>query len=189
MLLVITALLAAAGQAPPSAEIVSEFTRVCVAPKSLREINDALVQDEWVAFIPVPESTLARIIDAVRPMLKAQGIASNYKSYARQIGPRHVELAVSETSNAITSGRKLIGCNMYDFAGRVAIDPKELAAATNGISEKSSEYAGMKIMEWKNPFGPGSGMRAVFMPQQSEFAKQAGFTGMMLGTHFLDGVK
>jgi hypothetical protein len=167
-------------------DMVREFGRICVAPKSLKELKAALVKDEWKAFASLAQTHLEREIKAVTPMLEAQGLSSDYTIYGWDVGRQHLELAVSETKKPVSGDRRLVGCSIYDFAATSPIDSAAVDVFAPTTVGQKSTVGDMQVEKWDNAFGEGSGMRAVFVPAASPMSAQIGFTGMMLGTHFLD---
>jgi len=123
----------------------------------------------------------------VTPMLKAQGLASDYVVFRLNAGGRNLELAVSKSKKALTKGRKLIGCSIYDFAAATPVTTNELEMLAGGVVGQKSVVGDVVSEKWDDIFGPDSGMRAAFIPMNSPIKAQVGFSGMMLGTHFLDG--
>lgn len=172
-----------------NADMVSEFSKTCVAAKSQEDLKSALGIAGWKAFATLSQSHLEREIAAVTPMLEAQGLASDYTIYGWDGGSRHLELALSVTKNPIKDGRKLVGCSMYDFAANTSIDSAIVSVFAPTITGQKSTLADVQIEKWDGAFGEGSGMRAVFVPPASPMKAQLGFAGMMLGTHFFDGVR
>ena len=81
----------------------------------------------------------------------------------------------------------MIGCSIYDFAAKTPVDRKQLEALANGAGGQESSLGDITVEKWSNVHGQGSGMRAVFVPPRSLVKATLGFTGMMLGTHFVDG--
>jgi hypothetical protein len=61
-----------------------------------------------------------------------------------------------------------------------------VSAFASTIVGQKSMIGDVQVEKWDNVFGEGSGMRAVFVPAASAMGAQLGFTGMMLGTHFLE---
>jgi hypothetical protein len=166
--------------------MVSNFRRTCVAAKSLKDLKATLSTNGWKAYASLAKSRLEREIDAVTPMLAAQGLSSNYTIYGRDVGGQHFELALSETKKPIKDGRKLIGCSMYDFDAARPIDMATISSFAPSVVGQKTMIGDTQVEKWDNAFGDGSGMRAVFVPRASPMGAQLGFTGMMLGTHFLD---
>jgi hypothetical protein len=167
-------------------KMVSNFHQTCVAARSLKDLKAILAKDGWKAFASLAESHLEREINLVTPMLEAQGLSSDYTIYGHDAGGRHFELALSETKKPLKDGRKLIGCSLYDFTAVTPIDPAAINSFAPAAIGQKNVMGDAWIEKWDNPFGEGSGMRAVFIPPNSPVGAQLGFTGMMLGTHFLD---
>jgi len=186
--LVIAILFLGAGRSiAANADMVREFSHICVAPKSLKELKAALAKDGWTAFASLAKSHLEREIEAVTPMLDAQGLSSDYTIYGWDVGRQYLELAVSETKKPVSGDRRLVGCSIYNFAATSPVDSATVSAFAPTIVGQKSTVGDVQIEKWDNVFGEGSGMRAVFVPAASPMSGQIGFTGMMLGTHFLDG--
>jgi hypothetical protein len=183
---ILLSLLAAFAAVNPAPDLLTEFSQTCVPSHSLAELNQSLAKDGWKA-IPNAQGKIAGVIAAVEPMLDAQGLSSNYVIYSLNSGDKNFELAVSETKKPIANGRKLIGCSIYDFSATMPIDRQRVEALAKGIAGQQSAMGDVNIEKWNNLHGPGSGMRAVFVPPNSQVKSALGFTGMMLGTHFLDG--
>jgi len=171
------------------ANMVSEFNRTCVASKSMNGLKDALSIGGWKAFASLAESHLEREIAAVTPMLEAQGLASDYVIYWRDSAGRRLELALSETKKAVSGDRKLVGCSIYDFGAKSPIDSTTLSVLSSTVVGKKGTIGDVQVEKWDGVFGEGSEMRAVFVPASSAIRAQLGFSGMMLGTHFLDAVQ
>jgi hypothetical protein len=169
--------------------MVSEFGSTCVASTSFEGLKGALAKNGWKAFPSVAQSHLEREIAAVTPVLEAQGLASDYVIYGHDAGGRHLELALSVTRKPLARDRKLVGCSMYDFDANSALPSGTLNPFAAGVESQKSTMGDVQVEKWNNVFGEGSGMRAVFVPAASPVGDQLGFTGMMLGTHFLDGAK
>ncbi len=169
--------------------MVSEFSRTCVASRSLSGLTNVLTKGGWKAFPSPAESRVANEIVAVTPMLEAQGLSSDYTIYWRKVGDRYLELAVSETKKPINGDRKLVGCSMYDFDANSPLDETTISTLAGTAVGQKSAVGDVQVEKWDRVFGEGSGMRAVFVPAGSPMGAQLGFTGMMLGTHFLDGAK
>lgn len=183
-MIILLSLLAAS--APATASFLTEFGRTCVAARSLTDLNELLAKDGWKA-IANKNGKIAGVIAAVEPMLDAQGLSSDYHTYALDSGATHFELAVSETKKPVADGRKLIGCSLYDFSAVVSADSQQIEAFASGAAGQKSSMGDVSVEKWSNFHGPGSGMRAVFVPPNSQVKSALGFTGMMLGTHFLNG--
>ena len=166
--------------------VVQEFGNTCIASKSVKDLKTALAKGGWNIFASLSQSHLEREIDAVTPMLDAQGLSSDYIIYGRDEGGQHLELALSETKKPINGGRKLIGCSIYDFDATSPVDSATVKAFAPTIVGQKSVIGDVQVEKWNNIFGEGSGMRAVFVPAASTMSAQLGFSGMMLGTHFLD---
>ena len=169
-----------------NADMVQEFGNTCIASKSVKDLKIALAKGGWKIFVSLSQSHLEREIDAVTPMLDAQGLSSDYIIYGRDAGGQHLELALSETKKPINGGRKLIGCSIYDFDAASPVDSATVNAFAPTIVGQKSVIGDVQVEKWNNVFGEGSGMRAVFVPAASPMSAQLGFSGMMLGTHFLD---
>jgi len=184
---VITAAIAATLLPPPSSDLATQFGRTCAAAKSKAGLVAALGKEGWKPYATVAESHVAREIAAVTPMLEAQGLASDYTIYWLEGAGAHLEVAISETKKPLRDDHKLIGCSMYDFTRVGPIDDAELAILVHNIAGQKSSLADVSVEKWESVFGPGSGMRAVFVPTDSPMKDQLGFAGMMLGSHFLDG--
>ena len=184
--MIVLALLLAAPAAAADPTMVSEFAKTCVASRTKAALIDALSVHGWKAYATVAQSHLAREISLVSPMLQAQGLASDYTIYSFDRDGRHLELALSETRRPVGGDRKLIGCSLYDFAAVQPIDAATLDAFAPTVVGQPSTLEDVHIEKWGNAFGQGSGMRAVFVPPSSSLKSQTGFSGMMLGTHFLD---
>jgi len=179
-------LLRAGPSAAANADMVPEFSRTCVASKSIKDLKAALAKDGWKAFASLAASHLEREISAVTPMLDAQGLSSDYVIYGRDTGGKHLELALSETKKPVSGNRKLVGCSMYDFDATSPIASANVSAFASTTVGQKSTVGDVQAEKWDNVFGEGSGMRTVFVPAASPLRAQLGFTGMMLGTHFLD---
>lgn len=171
-----------------NADMIREFRHVCVASRSLKELKAALAKDGWKAFASLAQTHLEREIKAVTPILKAQGLSSYYTIYGWDAGRRHLELAVSETKKPVSGDHRLIGCSIYNFTTTTPVDSATLNRFAPTTLGKRSMIGDVQFEKWDNAFGEGSGMRAVFVPVTSPISAQLGFTGMMLGTHFLDGI-
>jgi hypothetical protein len=169
-----------------NADMVPEFSHTCVASKSIKALKDALAKNGWKAFPSLAASHLEREIKAVTPMLDAQGLSSDYVIYGRDARGKHLELALSETRKPVSGNRKLVGCSMYDFDATSPIDSATVSAFAPTTVGQKATTGDIQVEKWDNVFGEGSGMRAVFVPPASPMGAQLGFTGMMLGTHFLD---
>jgi hypothetical protein len=167
-------------------DLLTEFSRTCVPSLSLAALSKSLAAEGWKS-VPNSDGRIAGVIAAVGPMLDAQGLSSDYTTYALDREGRHFELAVSETKKPVADGHKLIGCSVYDFAAVSPVDPKAVEALAKGVTGEQSSLGDVRVEKWNNIHGAGSGMRAVFVPPNSQIKSQLGFTGMMLGTHFLDG--
>ena len=172
-----------------NANMVAEFGRTCVASKSSTDLKNALARDSWKLFSSLAQTHLQREIKGVTPMLDAQGLSSDYVIYGRDVGGKHFELALSETKKPVIEGRRLVGCSMYDFDATSPIDSALISAFAPKIAVQKNSLSDAQIEIWVNAFGDGTGMRAVFIPASSPMGDQLGFTGMMLGTHFLDRAK
>jgi len=172
--------------AAASADMVPEFGRTCVASKSVSDLKKALAKGGWKVFASLAESHLEREISTVTPMLESQGLSSDYTIYGRDARGKHLELALSETRKPVSGQRKLIGCSMYDFDATSPIDSATVGVFASKIVGQNNTVGDVQFEKWDNVFGEGSGMRAVFIPPASPMGTQLGFTGMMLGTHFLD---
>ncbi len=179
-------LLRAVPSSAANADMVREFGRTCVASKSIKSLKGALAKDGWKPFASLAKSHLELEIKAVTPMLEAQGLSSDYVIYGRDVKGKHLELALSETKKPINGNRKLVGCGIYDFDATAPVDIATVSAFAAKIVGQKSQVDGVQFVKWDNAFGEGSGMRAVFVPAGSPIVSQIGFTGMMLGTHFLD---
>lgn len=194
LVLTVTAVEARSESSAPSTvasngDMVSEFSRTCAGSKSLKGLKDALAKGGWKLFASLAETHLEREIAAVTPMLEAQGLASDYVVYGRDAGGLHLELALSVTKRAISGDRKLIGCSMYNFDAVSPVDIRLISSlAPNSVGIKST-IGDVQFEKWEDVFGKNSGMRAVFLPADSPMRSQVGFSGMMLGTHFLDAVE
>lgn len=184
MILLVLLLASSIGAANPI--IVSEFERTCVASRTRAALESALSIEGWKVYPKVAESHLAREIELVSPMLEAQGLASDYIIYSFDSESSHFELALSETRKPVSGQHKLIGCSLYDFEAIVPVDSAAIGAFSPKIAGQRSKFQDVQVEKWDNPFGQGSGMRAVFVPVTSPMKAQLGFSGMMLGTHFLD---
>jgi hypothetical protein len=169
-----------------SASMVAEFHQTCVVSRSATDLKAALAKNGWKAFTSLAQSHLEREIELVTPMLDAQGLSSNYTIYGRDIGGKHFELAFSETKKPLKDDRDLIGCSIYDFDATAPIDTSVLNAFAPSAIGQRKMLGDAQFESWTNPFGEGSGMRAVFVPSTSPAKAQLGFSGMMLGTHFLN---
>lgn len=172
-----------------NANMVAEFGRTCIASKSIKDLKNALSRGSWKVFPSLAQTHLQREINAVTPMLDAQGLSSDYAIYGRDAGGKHFELALSETKRPVSGDRRLVGCSMYDFGATSPIDSAAISAFAPKIAGQKSSLGDSQIEKWDNAFGDGTGMRAVFIPASSPMGPQLGFTGMMLGTHFLDRAK
>jgi hypothetical protein len=179
-------LLRAGPSAGANADMVPEFGHTCIASKSIKDLKDALAKDGWKVFPSLAESHLEREISTVTPMLEAQGLSSDYIIYGRDARGKHLELALSETRKPVSGDRRLVGCSMYDFDATSPIDSATVSAFAPTIVGQKSMIGDVQVEKWDNVFGEGSGMRAVFVPAASAMGAQLGFTGMMLGTHFLE---
>ena len=183
---ILFSLFAASAVTAAAPDFVTEFSRTCAASRSLAALNESVGKAGWRS-IPNSEGTIAGVIAAVGPMLDAQGLSSVYTTFALDRNGRHFELAVSETKKPMADGHKLIGCSMYDFGASSPADRQSIEALANGATGQQSTLGDVSVEKWNNVHGAGSGMRAVFVPPNSQIKSQLGFTGMMLGTHFLDG--
>jgi hypothetical protein len=184
--IILFSLLAASTPASPAPNFLAEFDRTCVTARSLADLKQSLAKDGWKA-IPNSKGEIGGVIAAVEPILDAQGLSSEYQTYAMDSGDRHFELAVSETKKPVADGRKLIGCSLYDFSAVAPVDSQQIEAFASGATGQKSSMGDVSVEKWSNLHGAGSGMRAVFVPPNSQVKSALGFTGMMLGTHFLDG--
>ncbi len=169
-----------------NADMVPEFARTCVASKSVESLKGVLAKNGWKPFTSLAASHLELEIKAVTPMLEAQGLSSDYVIYGRDAKGKYLELALSETKKPINGSRRLVGCSIYDFSATSPVDSATVSAFAPKIVSQKSQAGDVQIEKWDSAFGEGSGMRAVFVPAGSPMISQIGFTGMMLGTHFLD---
>ena len=185
-LVAVALLLRAVPSFAANADMVPEFARTCVASKSIKSLKGVLAKDGWKPFASLAESHLELEIKAVTPMLEAQGLSSDYVIYGRDAKGKHLELALSETKKPINGNRKLVGCSIYDFGATSPVNITTVGAFAPKIVGQKSQAGDVQIVKWDSAFGEGSGMRAVFVPAGSPLISQIGFTGMMLGTHFLD---
>lgn len=166
--------------------IVSEFAKTCAVSRTKAALTSALSADGWKAFAKVAKSHLGREIALVSPMLEAQGLASDYTIFGFDDGGRHLELALSETKKPVSGSHKLIGCSIYDFEAVQPVDRAKIDVFAPHVVSQQSILQDVQVEKWDSPFGRGSEMRAVFVPSSSPMKPQIGFSGMMLGTHFLD---
>jgi len=171
-----------------SAGMASEFAQTCVASRSIKELRAALTKRGW-KLLPLAQSHLEREIAAVTPMLRAQGLESDFTVYGLDVGPQHLELAVSQTLQPTKSGRRRIGCSIYNFDAAAPIDPAAIEALVPSTGGSKSILGDVQVERWPGPFGVGSEMRSVFVPPSSPMKDQLGFSGMMLGTSFLDAAE
>lgn len=171
------------------ADMVSEFQNTCFLATSKRALAMALTDRGWKAFATLSESRLEREIAAVSPMLEAQGHASDFTIFHREVGGRRFELTLSETRKPVKEGRNLIGCGIYDFEAKAAVDAKVLDALVPNVVGQTRALGDVEIKTWQRPFGGDSEMRAVYVPSTSPVGPQLGFSGMMLGTSFIDGAR
>ena len=183
------ALLLASSTAAANPVMIAEFAKTCAVARSMQMLISALAADGWKAFPSLAQSHLEQELTMVAPMLEAQGLASDYTVYSLDTGGRHFELAASETKKPIAGGRKLIGCSLYDLDATAPIDGASLDALAPATVGQKSAMGDIQIEKWDAPFGAGSGMRAVYVPVGSPAKAEIGFTGMMLGTHFLDAAE
>ena len=162
------ALLAAATSLPPSGDDqLSAFKQTCAVATSYTGLISTLTSDGWTAYPSPEKSHLAKELAAVEPMLDAQGLSSDYTVYAHDANGRHLELAVSKTRKPLANGRRLIGCSLYDFAASEPIPADDLEPLANKAKGQASLAADVQIETWKNINGPGTDMRAVFVPPSS----------------------
>jgi len=183
------AFLLALSSAPANPVMISEFAKTCAASRSKQALISALAADGWKAIPALAQSHLEHELTMVAPMLEAQGLASDYTVYGLDTGGMHFELAVSETKKPIAGGRRLIGCSLYDFDATAPIDGASLEALAPATVGQRTAMGDVQIEKWDAPFGAGSGMRAVYVPAASPAKAQIGFSGMMVGTHFLDAAE
>jgi hypothetical protein len=189
-LVAIATLLAFASQSVAATpDMVSEFGRTCAASRSSNDLKAALAKDGWNAFASVADSHLEREIASVTPMLEAQGLASDYVIYGRDAEGHHLELALSKTKAPVGEDRRLVGCSLYDFSAATPVDTATLGSLAPKITGQKGKLGDLQFETWADAFGAGSEMRAVFVPAASPMRAQLGFTGMMLGTHFLDAAR
>ena len=182
--------LLAAATVPVDAQsaMLSAFKDVCVKQQTLEELTDRAAQRGWKPYQNGSDSPLAHEFELVAPMLEQQGLASDV-SFFKSGGDVHFELVVTLTRKPISGGQKLIGCSMYNLDALTPIDNSALEAVAGPKGGIRSTAGDIQVEKWDGILGPNSGMRAVFVPKDSPYGAQLGFTGMMLGIHFLEGSK
>ena len=166
--------------------MLTAFKEVCVKQQTFDELTEAAVHRGWKPYQNSSDSPLAHEFELVAPMLEQQGLASEVSFFSFN-GDVHFELAVTLTRKPTSGGQKLIGCSMYDLDAVTPIDSSALEGVAGSKGGARTTAGDIQAEKWDGFLGPNSGMRAVFVPKDSPYGAQLGFTGMMLGTHFLEG--
>jgi hypothetical protein len=166
--------------------MLTAFKGACMKQQTYAELTEAVTKQGWKLYQNSSDSPMAHEFELVAPMLEQQGLASDVSFFSYN-GDVHFELAVTLTRKPISGEKKLVGCSMYNFDAVAPIENPALETVAGSNSGVRTTAGDVQVEKWDGFLGPNSGMRAVFVPKNSPYGAQLGFTGMMLGTHFLEG--